>query len=946
MKARTFAVAMLAFSGQAAVVTAAPIMDSSRASAKAAHEQLLKAADSTTFQQAFLKSDPLLSIYTPTHSRYLLGNISQMQAFDVDRDGQLEIITTASFQGDSRIAYSVLAAEAGSKDYRISRQSEELANHGEILLAYHLPESAEPVALVSANNRLKLLSLEDFQPVAEQTESSWSQQAALADVTGDGVVELIVRGGGNIQLLDPVTLAVNASTYAYSMVAMGNLDATPEPELLSVDSRYVDGNYRYFLQIHGFNGTEITLKQEHALSDYGWNAQLVDTDLDGINEIIQRTNSGMQVLDAVTGAVRWSETGHYYYDFRPLGVVDVDGNGVPDLMLPDRTDSKRLAFHSSKTGEQIRSIEVTQGQLLQAVALGDGEALVLSNANYYNSPQTLSRISLEDGAAQWTSTESGSAVAFVGLAKQDQADALLVSVTGQSGYGAAYGATIRLQQHADLAEADQLTLVADDAQPVRIYSATTADINGDGNDELLLVALRNDKTVVYVVNLQTLSARWFIVDGNSYNGFAITPVDLENDGKQEVVVASPGRLLLVDAEHGALLGQAINPDYYYYAEPGQVVVTDIDGDSVLDAFVSGSANQNIAHFLVKAEPEFVRNIATTGSVHSMALLDVGADDRGELLIGTNAGKLLALDSANLQWSTVAAPCSGALSAIKALTNEQLLMVCGRQAAIYDTLTQAARWVDADLPTYIFNSSGIAFDDAPVNKTLFLAGGRINRVGYLGHVRRPTAHPMVVRTHWRDALNGSFLVTNPNPELALAANLMVEASAGSVTLATDGSLQFQYTPSGASLAADQFRYSVSNGYLESEPAVVTIERSNNAPVAFATNVAVKAGKSIGGSINAKDVDADPLQWQIKTQPKLGTVSIDEATGTFSYSANKDASGSDSFTVTVSDGVSSTDADVAVTVTKKSSSGGGGSAALLLLALLAFAVAVRRQPQARR
>jgi hypothetical protein len=52
--------------------------------------------------------------------------------------------------------------------------------------------------------------------------------------------------------------------------------------------------------------------------------------------------------------------------------------------------------------------------------------------------------------------------------------------------------------------------------------------------------------------------------------------------------------------------------------------------------------------------------------------------------------------------------------------------------------------------------------------------------------------------------------------------------------------------------------------------------------------------------ATDVDGDALTYRITTQPTKGTVTVNAATGTFTYTPNAGATGSDSFRFRANDG----------------------------------------------
>lgn len=66
---------------------------------------------------------------------------------------------------------------------------------------------------------------------------------------------------------------------------------------------------------------------------------------------------------------------------------------------------------------------------------------------------------------------------------------------------------------------------------------------------------------------------------------------------------------------------------------------------------------------------------------------------------------------------------------------------------------------------------------------------------------------------------------------------------------------------------------------------------------------QTGQTLTGNIGATDPEGDKLTYKVTQQPQNGTVTIDQATGNFTYTPNDinyDAAQTDSFTVSVSDG----------------------------------------------
>jgi alpha-tubulin suppressor-like RCC1 family protein len=78
--------------------------------------------------------------------------------------------------------------------------------------------------------------------------------------------------------------------------------------------------------------------------------------------------------------------------------------------------------------------------------------------------------------------------------------------------------------------------------------------------------------------------------------------------------------------------------------------------------------------------------------------------------------------------------------------------------------------------------------------------------------------------------------------------------------------------------------------------------NAVPVAFSDASGVAAGGTLTGILRAGDLDDDALTYSIVATPTQGTVEITNTlTGAFSFTADNDATGTDSFTFKVNDGV---------------------------------------------
>ncbi|MGR4869610.1 tandem-95 repeat protein, partial [Variovorax sp. LARHSF232] len=175
-------------------------------------------------------------------------------------------------------------------------------------------------------------------------------------------------------------------------------------------------------------------------------------------------------------------------------------------------------------------------------------------------------------------------------------------------------------------------------------------------------------------------------------------------------------------------------------------------------------------------------------------------------------------------------------------------------------------------------------------------------------------------------NGGRSVTTVNGA-AVTVDTPVAVSNGTVTLRANGTLDFQ--PAANFNGATSFSYTVSSGGVtETASVTVNVTASNDTPVPLepipptpgqtfnpATgNYAAETQEDtdFSGRVAATDADGDTLSYAVTTQPTHGTVTIDAATGAYTYTPTPDFNGSDSFVVTIADGNGGT-AQTTVTMT---------------------------------
>ncbi len=154
-------------------------------------------------------------------------------------------------------------------------------------------------------------------------------------------------------------------------------------------------------------------------------------------------------------------------------------------------------------------------------------------------------------------------------------------------------------------------------------------------------------------------------------------------------------------------------------------------------------------------------------------------------------------------------------------------------------------------------------------------------------------------------------------LTITTTPVVPPAHGTVVINADGT--YTYTPNANFNGTDTFTYEVSDGNGGKDTAVVTltINAVNDSPVANDDTATVMEDNVLNGTVMSNDSDVDGDKLTVNTTPVVaptnGTLVLN-ADGTYTYTPNKDFSGTDTFTYEISDtnGVKDT-AVVTITVT---------------------------------
>lgn len=259
------------------------------------------------------------------------------------------------------------------------------------------------------------------------------------------------------------------------------------------------------------------------------------------------------------------------------------------------------------------------------------------------------------------------------------------------------------------------------------------------------------------------------------------------------------------------------------------------------------------------------------------------------------------------------PYSGALSATDLDSGQTLIYAIVAQPAHGTvTLTNAATGAFTYAPAAGYlGSDTFSFK---VNDGYMDSGTATESVSVYDNA--PLAGDSSVSTPASTAYSGALSASDADSGQTLSYSIVAQPSHGTISITNPATGTFTYTPVSGYVGSDSLTFNVSDSYLYSNTATVSVNVIDTAPVATGASHTIKANGTASAQLTASDADAgQSLTYTIVTQPSHGAVTISDAsTGAFTYTPSLGYSGSDSFTFKANDGyLDSNTATESITIT---------------------------------
>ena len=480
---------------------------------------------------------------------------------------------------------------------------------------------------------------------------------------------------------------------------------------------------------------------------------------------------------------------------------------------------------------------------------------------------------------------------FTPNANYNGADSFVVTVTDSRGNSTNTSITLNIAPVNDAPTTNDINLTTDEDVPVN-GQVVAQDIEND----TLSYAISGQPANGSVV-LDPVTGAFVYSPNANYNGsdsFVVTISD-GNGGTTTSTVTigvNPVNDIPVSNDQSLVTDEDVPVS-------GQVVASDIDGDTL--GYIVSGAPANGTVVLNPATGGFVYTPSTNyngGDSFVVTISDgKGGTTTSTVTIGVNPVNDSPVSNDQNLSTPEDTPLNGQVTATD-IDGDTLSYAISGQPTNGTVTLNPATGAFVYTPNSNYNGSDsfvVTISDGKGGTTT----SRVN-IGVTPVNDAPTSSNLNLTTPEDTPVSGAVSASDIDGD-TLGFSVSGNPANGSVVInAATGS--FTYTPNAGYNGSDSFVVTISDGNGGTTTSTVNIGVTpvNDAPVSGDQNLTTNENVPVNGAISATDADGDTLTYSISGAPASGTLVLNNATGTFTYTPNAGYSGSDSFVVTISDG----------------------------------------------
>jgi hypothetical protein len=781
---------------------------------------------------------------------------NSMHSMDIDKDGSMEIICSATNQGFGvGNFWYIMRYDPTDKVWNQVWTSPQYTVSINCLEIVDLNNDGNYEVLLGLSNG----SIEIYNGATRDLIKSVScvtegiNSITFADADNDSMNDIVISGSQNTYILNASTLAVKYTiNKGANYVRVGVLDNTNKNEIV------LSSGYIYKLL-----GTTLTTEWNYNTSSDGY-VELSDIDNDTKKEVVfAQSWNYIYVYDVDTKTTKYSIKTDL--DINSLCLTDVNNDGVDEILYGDGQWGKVFCYNSVTQAKMWSVANPEHGvcALNYADVNNDGVKELIWTAGWTSTGSDYMYIyNVTDSKLLWRSDDIVGpmyAVASGDVDDDGKQEIVAVSNESESGYDSGIIFIIDAQTNKLKWKCSGTFL---NGCWTGVYDISVSDIDNDGKNEIVIGAGQTYTGEIWIIDgkTHTIKSNHIFSTENISEFYSLTIDDIDNDGKKEVIALNRSNLYVINPTDWSIKWSVAVSSSYTNAV---IKSADINGDGNKEIVVCKGNLQ-----IVNTSDHSVWT-ATDTNFSNFDTFDYNNDGIIDIVASTSTGHITVIDGKTKATIRDIAPETTPISAVRVFkSNSTIFFVysCGGKINIYqnDTNCSVSKYLGANAG----DVESLKFYNSQASSTEILVGTSISVLKMYWNVLTTSTNSLTIATEENSKVSFSvntlknWTVTSDQSWLSLntttgTGNSTLIVTAAANPRAEKRSAILTVTDSG------------------SNPQLVTVTQDGATPVLTTSQSSTTIG-ALSGSTNSLNISSN-LNWTAGSNQSWLTLSSSTGSG---------------------------------------------------------------------